>query len=560
MKKIFCLRKTLMSAVLLIAACFTGYAQDETTDKYFEISKNLELFSNLFKELNTYYVDPIQPGKMVKTGVDAMLVDLDPYTNFITEADIEDYEFQTTGKYGGIGAAIRISDGDIIIAEPYENSPINKAGIKAGDIVVSIDGHALKGKTEDDVSLLMKGAPGTTLQMVIKQPVSGKEETKIITREEIKVSSVPYAALVGDNKDIAYVFLSQFTQNCSRDVKQALDSLKKAQPGMKGVVLDLRGNPGGLLEEAVRICNLFIDRGQLVVSTRGKNKEWDKQFKTTEAPWDETVPLAILINHGSASASEIVAGTIQDLDRGVVIGTRSFGKGLVQTVRPLGYNTRLKVTTAKYYTPSGRCIQALDYSHRNEDGSVSSVPDSLKKSFKTVAGRAVYDGGGVEPDIKIEESELSKLAISLLVNGYIFDYATHYYYAHPAIAPAAEFVLSGSDFNDFQQWIAGKDFSYKTESEDAMNTLRKSMEKEGSFEHFKTEFNALSAKLNHDKNQDIIKEKAEIGRLLANEIVSRYYFQKGRVVNRLNNEDEDLRKALTVLQQKDNTYKTILKK
>lgn len=561
MKKSFCLRKkALLSAALLAAVCFTGYGQDEATDKYFEISKNLELFSNLFKELNTYYVDPIQPGKMVKTGVDAMLVDLDPYTNFITEADIEDYEFQTTGKYGGIGAAIRISDGDIIIAEPYENSPINKAGIRAGDIVVSIDGHPLKGKTEDDVSLLMKGAPGTTLQMVVKHPMTGKESAKTITREEIKVSSVPYAALVGDNKDIAYVFLSQFTQNCSRDVKQALDSLKKAQPDMKGVVLDLRGNPGGLLEEAVRICNLFIGRGQLVVSTRGKNKEWDKQFKTTETSWDESVPLSVLINHGSASASEIVAGTIQDLDRGVIIGTRSFGKGLVQTVRPLGYNTRLKVTTAKYYTPSGRCIQALDYSHRNEDGSVSSVPDSLKKTFKTVAGRAVYDGGGVEPDIKVEESELSKLAISLLVNGYIFDYATRYYYTHPTIAPAPEFTFSGNDFSDFQQWIAGKDFSYKTESEDAMNTLRKSMEKEGSFERFKAEFNALSAKLNHDKNQDILKEKTEISKLLANEIVSRYYFQKGRVVNRLNNEDEDLRKAITVLQQKDNTYRTILKK
>lgn len=561
MKKHFCFWKSmLLNAILLAGACSAGYAQDDATDKYFEISKNLELFSNLFKELNTYYVDPIQPGKMVKTGVDAMLVDLDPYTNFITEADIEDYEFQTTGKYGGIGAAVRISDGDIIIAEPYENSPIDKAGIKAGDIVVSIDGHALKGKAEEDVSLLMKGAPGTTLQMVVRHPFTGKESSKTITREEIKVSSVPHAALVGEDKSIAYVFLSQFTQNCSRDIKMALDSLKKVQPVLKGVVLDLRGNPGGLLEEAVKICNLFIGRGQLVVSTRGKNKEWDKQFKTAETPWDESVPLTVLINHGSASASEIVAGTIQDLDRGVVIGTRSFGKGLVQTVRPLGYNTRLKVTTAKYYTPSGRCIQALDYSHRNDDGSVSSVPDSLKTSFKTAGGRLVYDGGGIEPDIKMEESELSKLAISLLVNGYIFDYATRYYYAHPAIAPPSEFTFQSNDFNDFQQWISNKDFSYKTESEDALNALRKSMEQEGSFGQVKAEFNALSVKLSHDKNQDLLQGKEEISRLLANEIVSRYYFQKGRVVNRLSNEDEDLKKAMTILQQKDNTYKSILKK
>jgi len=329
---------------------------------------------------------------------------------------------------------------------------------------------------------------------------------------------------------------------------------------LKGVVLDLRGNPGGLLEEAVKICNLFIDRGQLVVSTRGKNKEWDKQFKTNETPWDESVPLAVLINHSSASASEIVAGTIQDLDRGVIIGTRSFGKGLVQTVRPLGYNSRLKVTTAKYYTPSGRCIQALDYSHRNEDGSVSSVPDSLKTSFRTVAGRVVYDGGGIEPDVKMEESELSKLAISLLVNGYIFDYATRYYYAHPTIAPATDFVFKADDFRDFQQWISGKDFSYKTESEDVLNALRKSMEKEGSFERFKGEFHTLSAKLSHDKNQDLNQEQEEVSRLLANEIVSRYYFQKGRVVRRLSHEDEDLKKAMIILQQQDNTYKSILKK
>lgn len=552
--------KGLLLGAALTASAGTHAQTDDATDKYFEISKNLELFSNLFRELNTYYVDPIEPGKMVKAGVDAMLVDLDPYTNFITEADIEDYEFQTTGKYGGIGAAIRISDGDIIIAEPYQDSPIDKAGVKAGDIVVSIDGQKLKGKTDDEVSLLMKGAPGTPLNMVVKNPVTGKEESKSIKREEIKVSSVPYAALVGEGKNIAYVYLSQFTQNCSRDIKGALDSLKKQEPALKGVVLDLRGNPGGLLDEAVKICNLFIDRGELVVSTKGKNKEWDKQFRTTETPWDLQIPLAVLINHGSASASEIVSGTVQDLDRGIVIGTRSFGKGLVQTVRPLGYNTRLKVTTAKYYTPSGRCIQALDYSHRNEDGSVSSVPDSLKKTFKTVAGRVVYDGGGVEPDVKIEDSELSKLGIHLLVNGYIFDYATKYYYAHPTIAPATSFTFSNADFEDFKKWMATKTLTYKTESEDALASLKATMETDKTLDKYKAEFTALSNKLSHDRNQDIANNKAEISRLLANEIVSRYYYQKGRVVNKLSNQDEDLKKANELLGTNSASYKSILKK
>jgi carboxyl-terminal processing protease len=557
MKIVGAARGALLSA--LVFSQLNIYAQtDPATDRYFEISKNLELFSNLFRELNTYYVDPIEPGKMVKTGVDAMLIDLDPYTNFITEADIEDYEFQTTGKYGGIGAAIRISNGEIIIAEPYQDSPIDKAGIKAGDIVVSIDGQLLKGKTEEEVGLLMKGAPGTDLKMVVKHPVTGLEQAKTIKRQEIKVSSVPHAALVGPDSKIAYVCLSQFTQNCSRDIKHALDSLKKLEPSLKGVVLDLRNNPGGLLDEAVKICNLFMERGELVVSTKGKNKNWDKQFRTNDVPWDLEIPLAVLINHGSASASEIVSGTVQDIDRGIVIGTRSFGKGLVQTVRPLGYNTRLKVTTAKYYTPSGRCIQALDYSHRNEDGSVSSVPDSLKRTFKTQAGRVVYDGGGVEPDVKIEESELSKLAIHLLVNGYIFDYATKYYYEHPTIAPATSFTFTDADFADFQKWIATKNITYKTESEEALASLKATMKSDNTLDKYKAEYNALAAKLIQDRNQEIVQKKAEISRLLANEIVSRYYYQKGRVVNKLSNQDEDLKKAIDLLNNSAQ-YKSILK-
>jgi carboxyl-terminal processing protease len=535
------------------------YAQgNDQTDKYFEISKNLEIYSNVFKELNQYYVDPIEPGKMVKTGVDAMLNDLDPYTNLITEADAEDYELQTTGKYSGIGVSTRIKDGDIIIAELYENGPVAKAGIKPGDIVVSIDGQKVKGKDADNVGMLMRGAPGTTMKLVVRNPITQKEETKTITREEIKLSSVPYASLVGDQNNIAYVNLTQFTPNCARDVRNALDSLKKAQPALKGVVLDLRSNPGGLLDEAVNVCNLFIDKGQLVVSTKGKNKEWEKQFKTSGTPWDLEIPLAILVNHGSASASEIVAGTTQDLDRGVIVGTRSFGKGLVQNVRPLGYNTRLKITTAKYYTPSGRCIQALDYSHRNDDGSVSSVPDSLKKTFKTKIGRTVYDGGGVEPDVKMDDEQLSPLAISLLTNNFIFDYATQYYYNHPTIAQPADFALSESDFNAFEKWLGSKDYSYKSESEQLLSSLKETAEKEKYFDQVKNEYNALAAKLSHDKKQDLIKNKKEVMTLLATEIVSRYYFQRGRVINKMKNDDKDLQKALQLLSDTKN-YKSLLK-
>jgi carboxyl-terminal processing protease len=535
------------------------YAQgNDQTDKYFEISKNLEIYSNVFKELNQYYVDPIEPGKMVKTGVDAMLNNLDPYTNLITEADAEDYELQTTGKYSGIGVSTRIKDGEIIIAELYENGPVAKAGIKPGDIVVSIDGQKVKDKDADNIGMLMRGAPGTTMKLVVRNPITQKEEAKTITREEIKLSSVPYASLVGDQNNIAYVNLTQFTPNCARDVRNALDSLKKAQPALKGVVLDLRGNPGGLLDEAVNVCNLFIDKGQLVVSTKGKNKEWEKQFKTSGTPWDLEIPLAVLVNHGSASASEIVAGTTQDLDRGVIVGTRSFGKGLVQNVRPLGYNTRLKITTAKYYTPSGRCIQALDYSHRNDDGSVSSVPDSLKKTFKTRIGRTVYDGGGVEPDVKMDDVELSPLAISLLTNNFIFDYATQYYYNHPAIAQPADFVLSENDFTAFEKWLGNKDYSYKSESEQLLAGLKETAEKEKYFDNVKNEYNALAAKLSHDKKQDLIKNKKEVMTLLANEIVSRYYFQRGRVINKMRNDDKELQKALQLLSDTKN-YKSLLK-
>lgn len=547
--------------ILLTGTGFRLYAQtNDATDKYFEISKNLEIYTNLFKELNIYYVDPIEPGAMMKTGVDAMLKGLDPYTNFISEAEIEDFEFQTSGRYGGIGTGIRIdNDSNIVIADPIEGSPVDKAGIKAGDIIVSIDGHPLKGKTEEQFGPLLKGSSGSTLTMIIQHPFTGKQTTHTIKREEISISSVPYFTLLGKDKNIAYASLTQFTQNCSRDLLKALDSLKAQSNGLKGVVLDLRGNPGGLLNEAVSVCNLFVERGQLVVSTKGKNADWNKEFHTNTTAWNTAIPLVVLVNHGSASASEIVSGTMQDLDRGVIIGTRSYGKGLVQIVRPLGYNTQLKVTTAKYYTPSGRCIQAIDYSHRNEDGSVSSVPDSLKKSFKTKNGRLVYDGGGIEPDVKTEDVELSNIMQSLLAKGYIFDYATKYYHEHSQIAPAQDFRLTDAEFNAFVSWLSSKDYSYQTVSEKKLQELKEQAEAEKNFNKIRTEFNALAAKLAHDKKQDIEQHATEVSRVLAAEIAGRYYYQKGRVINRLYNGDQDMQQALSLLDSGDSRYEEVLK-
>ncbi|RYE24424.1 MAG: S41 family peptidase [Sphingobacteriales bacterium] len=524
------------------------FIRAKEADSYFEVSKNLDIFTTLFKELNTFYVDPIEPGKLVKVGVDAMLEDLDPYTNYITESDIEDYEFQTTGKYGGIGANMRKKDDMIVVGDVYEASPAQKAGLHPGDIVISIDNQPLTGKNIEDVSLLLKGSPGTQLSMKVKDVYTGADAVKMLTRGEIEVSSVPFAGLVGMNNNVAFVRLTQFTPGCARLVRNALDSLKLKQPQLKGVVLDLRNNPGGLLDEAVNVCNIFIDRGQLVVSTKGKMKEWDKDFQTNGAAWDMNIPLTVLINSSSASASEIVSGTMQDLDRGVVIGERSYGKGLVQVTRPLGYNARLKLTTAKYYTPSGRCIQALDYTNRNADGSVGKIPDSLKKTYTTKNGRKVLSGGGVEPDVKVEDDEVSKLAIALYVKNYFFDYANQYAKEHKNIPPAGSFALSKEEFNQFVKWLDGKDYSYKTETEIALDSLRAVATREKYFEAAKADFNNLSTKVGHDKKQDVLKHEEEITRFLESEIVSRYYYLRGRIENSLKTDDE-LKKALIIIEQ-----------
>lgn len=517
--------------------------QAKTADSYFELSKNMEVFANIFKELNTYYVDPIEPGKLTKIGIDAMLNDLDPYTNYITESDIEDYEFMTTGKYGGIGASLRKKEKDTYIGDIYENSPAQKAGLHSGDKILSIDGKNVFDKTIDEISILLKGSAGTKIVIKVKDAFTDGEAERVVTRGEIEVSSVPYAGLIGTNSDIAYVKLTQFTQNCGRLVRTALDSLKLVNPKMKSVVLDLRGNPGGLLDEAVEVCNIFVDRGQLVVSTKGKDKEWDKNFNTEGNAWDTRIPVAVLVNGSSASASEIVAGTLQDLDRGIVLGTKSYGKGLVQTTRPVGFNARLKLTTAKYYTPSGRCIQAIDYSHRDENGVADKFADSLIGTYKTRNGRMVKSGGGVTPDVITTDEKISAIAAALYSKNYFFDYATQYVKQHKTIPAANSFSLSPAEFTDFSNWLAGKDYSYKTKTEVLLDSLSSATKEDKLFDASKTELAALKAKVMHDKKQDLLKNKDEVKRILENEIAARYYFQKGRIIQNLR-EDETVIKAI----------------
>jgi len=523
-------------------------------DEYFEVSKNLDIFSSVYREVNMYYVDPTDPGKLMKKGIDSMLETLDPYTNYIPESDIEDFRFLTTGQYGGIGALIKQKGDNVIISDPYEGYPAQKAGLLAGDLILEIDGKAVNNKKTDDISRLLKGSPKTQVHLLIQREGESAPFEKTITREEIKVKSVPYYGMVSD--DIAYIRLNSFTENSGRDLGAALKELKSKHQ-LKGLVFDLRNNPGGLLNEAVNVSNLFVERGQDIVSTKGRLKDLDRTYKALNEAVDPGIALAVLVNSGSASASEIVSGSLQDLDRAVIVGQRTFGKGLVQTTRPLSYNTQLKITTAKYYVPSGRCIQALDYSHRNEDGSVGKVPDSLLTEFSTRAGRKVFDGGGILPDVSMDATKLSNISVSLLNKNLIFDYATRYRRTHPEIASVNDFVLTDADFNDFANFLSDKDYDYTTRSEKAMEDLKKNSEDEKYYTDIQREYEALKLKLAHNKQADVEKNKNEILQLLEEEIISRYYYQSGRIETALQH-DAELKKAMEIIHDQS-VYSGILK-
>ena len=519
---------------------------------YFEIAKNLEIFTDLYKELNTYYVDETDPGKLIKSAMDEMLQTLDPYTNYIPESEIEDFQFMTTGQYGGIGAMITKRDEYVYISEPYEGFPAQKSGLMAGDKILEVNNISVKGKSTEEVSKLLKGQPNTNVSILIERKYINEPFEVSFKREKVTVGSVPYFGLLENN--IGYVKLRSFTRNCSNDLKNAILKLKEQRA--TSLILDLRGNPGGLLNESVKIANFFVNQGEDIVSTKGKIKSWEKVYTATNKPIDTEIPLVVLIDQSSASASEIVSGSLQDLDRAVIVGKRSFGKGLVQQTRKLSYNSQLKLTVAKYYIPSGRCIQALDYSNRNEDGSVGKIADSLSTEFRTKNNRKVYDGGGITPDLVTESEVSSKILLSLFRERLFFDYATEYRLKNENILSAKDFKITDEKFLDFKNFLSDKEYEYETDTEKAYKKLKKVAEEENYFESMKNNFDLLVTKIDDAKSDDLEKNKDLVKEILANEIVSRYYYQKGRIQSSLNY-DKDILEAITVLS--DSTkYKQIL--
>ncbi|MCC5916069.1 MAG: S41 family peptidase [Cryomorphaceae bacterium] len=532
---------------LVIGGIFLG----ASSANYFEINKQLDIFTNIFKEINLYYVDETQPQELMEKAITSMLRSLDPYTNYIRETDVEDFRIQTTGQYGGIGASIRQRDDHVMVVMPYEGFPADKAGLKAGDLLLKIDDDDLKGLASDEVSRLLKGSPGSSFQLTFER--DGKVFKKKITREEVQLKSVPYCGMVGPN--IGYIRLNSFTNKASKEISEAMDDLKKDNE-LKGLILDLRGNPGGLLTEAINVSNLFVPKGEEVVSTRGRIKEWDRSYKTLNSPVDTEIPLVVLINRSSASASEIVSGTIQDLDRGVVIGQRSFGKGLVQQTRKLTYGAQIKVTVSKYHTPSGRCIQAINYAERRDDGSVEKVPDSLRMAFQTVGGRLVYDGGGIDPDIDMEVKEASKILRTLISNSYIFDYATQFQRQNAEIPEAGTFKLNDAQYKAFMDFLADKDIDYETKTENLITELKEAARDEKYFESLERELNKLKKEFKDKKAADLFTFKDDIIQQLEAEIVSRYYYQEGRSRQMINYDDE-VKKAIEVLLDRE-LYNSIL--
>ncbi|HIG32537.1 MAG TPA: S41 family peptidase [Flavobacteriales bacterium] len=545
------MKKKVKIIILGIALAITSIGSVGFIDDYFEISKNLDIFTTLYKELNTFYVDETDPGKLMKEGIDKMLKSLDPYTAYIPESEIEDFRFMTTGQYGGIGAMITKRADYVYVSEPYEGYPAQKAGLMAGDKILEINGQSAKGKTTEEVSKVLKGQPNTSVTVLIERPHLEKPFEVTFDREKVSVKSVPYSAYIQEG--IGYVKLRSFTRNCTKAIKEAIQGLKD-EAELKGLILDLRSNPGGLLNESVDIVNLFVEKGEEVVSTKGKIKSWEKLYIAANKPFDTEVPLVVLINSSSASASEIVSGAIQDLDRGIVIGQRSYGKGLVQQTRKLSYNAQLKLTVAKYYMPSGRCIQALDYSNRNKDGSVGKTPDSLMTAFQTKNGREVFDGGGINPDIVTEIEMVSNIVVSLFKERLFFDYATDFRFGHDSIAE--DFIFSESDYEHFVNYLSGEEYSYKTKTEEALDKLKEKATDEHYFASLSDAYDALAVQLATNKGDDLFANKQEIKEILTGEIRSRYFYQRGRIEAALNF-DPELEKAIEILQNKEK-YNQIL--
>lgn len=544
-------RKMLAGAfIVMLGMGMTSFKED---DRNFQISKNLDIFNSIFKELDMFYVDTVNAEKMIQTGVEGMLSLTDPYTEYYPEEEVSSLKEMTTGKYGGIGAAIRYYEAKdrIAVVEPTEGMPAAEAGVKAGDIILSVGGKEMvRGDMKPQefsskVSEALRGEPGTSFVLKVLRPL--KNDSTVmefkITRKNIRTNPVPYYGMVKDS--IGYLALSSFTENSAKDFKKAFIELK--QKGAKSLIIDLRDNGGGSLSEAVDIVNLYVPKGQEIVVTKGKVRQAQGSYKTQNEPVDTQIPLAVLVNGATASASEIVSGSLQDLDRAVVIGSRTFGKGLVQTIRPLPYNGTLKVTTSKYYIPSGRCIQAIDYAKKNADGSVARTPDSLTTVFHTAVGREVRDGGGIRPDIEVKGDKIPNIVFYLMNDDLIFDYATQYCWDHPTLASVDDFKLTDADYEAFKKLVKSRNFTYDRQSEKMLKSLKEIAEFEGYMTEAAEEFKALEKKLNHNLDRDLDYFAKPIKEYISQEIVTRYFYQRGAAMERLK-DDTDLEEAIKVLQ------------
>lgn len=531
-----------------------SYAQEKQNN--FEISKSIDIYNNVLRYLNMNYVDEINPAELNETAINAMLKELDPYTVFIPESEIEDVRLLTMGEYGGIGAIIQYYDDNVHISEPYENFPAHKAGLLPGDAILEINGVNTEKKTVSEVSELLKGQPGSQLTLKIRREGEKNIITKTLTREKIKIDNIPYYTVLDGG--IAYIILNQFTKDAAKELKESFLKMK-SENELKGVVIDLRGNGGGLLNEAIDIVNIFMPKNKLVVYTQGKTPDQNRNYYTKYEAEDTEIPLAILVNESSASASEIVSGSIQDFDRGVIVGQRTFGKGLVQNILPMTYNTQMKVTVSKYYIPSKRCIQEIDYSKKTKNDTLAKN-DTLGPEFKTANGRIVYEGHGIQPDVKIEPEILSTITVHLYAQNMIFKYANKFYREHKTIAPPEEFEITDEIYNDFVNFVEEQDFSYTSESEKDFEELIKTAKLEGYYDNIKEQLDVLEKELRSHKDNDLINNKEEISEILKMEIVGRYYFQKGKIISSLK-DDPELNRAVEILLDSngENEYENILK-